>query len=100
MSYRDIAKAAGVSHGLVQQYFGTRQHMIAAIIQNEIEEAGKAGGRGGSWPCRPNTGRATASAEMLNALFMQMQSLRVCSTTDDAQKVFAAAHGELPSLIT
>jgi AcrR family transcriptional regulator len=41
VSYRDIAKAAGVSHGLVQQYFGTRQHMIAAIIQNEIEEAGK-----------------------------------------------------------
>jgi AcrR family transcriptional regulator len=36
VSIRDIAKASGVSHGLVQQYFGTREHMIAAIIQDEI----------------------------------------------------------------
>ena len=41
VSIRDIAKAAGVSHGLVQQYFGTRRHMVAAIIQDEIEEFGK-----------------------------------------------------------
>jgi AcrR family transcriptional regulator len=41
VSYRDIAKAAGVSHGLVQHYFGTRDQMIAAIIQNEIEAFGK-----------------------------------------------------------
>lgn len=38
VSIRDIAEAAGVSHGLVQQYFGTREHMIAAIIQSEIEQ--------------------------------------------------------------
>ena len=41
VSYRDIAKAAGVSHGLVQQYFGTREEMVAAIIRSEIEEVGK-----------------------------------------------------------
>jgi AcrR family transcriptional regulator len=41
VSIRDIAEAAGVSHGLVQQYFGTREQMIAAIIQNEIEEFDK-----------------------------------------------------------
>lgn len=41
VSIRDIAEAAGVSHGLVQQYFGTREQMIAAIIQNEIEEFGR-----------------------------------------------------------
>lgn len=41
VSIRDIAKAAGVSHGLVQQYFGTRARMVAAIIANEIEEFGK-----------------------------------------------------------
>lgn len=41
ISYRDIAKAAGVSHGLLQQYFGTREQMIAAIIRSEIEEVGK-----------------------------------------------------------
>lgn len=37
VSIRDIAKAAGVSHGLVQQYFGTRKRLIAAIIRSEIE---------------------------------------------------------------
>lgn len=41
VSIRDIAKAAGVSHGLVRQYFGTRERMIFAIIQNEIKEFGK-----------------------------------------------------------
>lgn len=40
VSIRDIAKEAGVSHGLVQQYFGTREQMIAGIIQHEIEEFG------------------------------------------------------------
>lgn len=37
VSIRDIAKAARVSHGLVQQYFGTRKRLIAAIIRSEIE---------------------------------------------------------------
>jgi AcrR family transcriptional regulator len=41
VSFRGIAAAAGVSHGLVQQYFGTREHMIAEIIRNEIEEFSK-----------------------------------------------------------
>lgn len=41
VSIRDIAKEAGVSHGLVQQYFGTREHMIAGIIAHEIEDFGK-----------------------------------------------------------
>ena len=47
VGYRDIAAAAGVSHGLVQQYFGTRDHMIAAIIQHEIEEFGRLFSQGG-----------------------------------------------------
>jgi AcrR family transcriptional regulator len=34
---RDIAAAAGVSHGLVQRYCGTREQMIAAIVRQEIE---------------------------------------------------------------
>ena len=38
VSIRDIARAAGVSHGLVQQYFGTREQMLVAIIQSEIEQ--------------------------------------------------------------
>ena len=37
VSIRAIAAAAGVSHGLVQQYFGTRETMVAAIIQREID---------------------------------------------------------------
>lgn len=37
VSIRDIATAAGVSHGLVQQYFGTREEMIAGIIKREID---------------------------------------------------------------
>lgn len=41
VSFRAIAAAAGVSHGLVQQYFGTREHMVAAIIEREIEEVGR-----------------------------------------------------------
>jgi AcrR family transcriptional regulator len=41
VSIRDIAKAAGVSHGLVQQYFGTRKRLISEIIRSEIEEFSK-----------------------------------------------------------
>lgn len=33
---RDIAQAAGVSHGLVQRYFGTREQMVAGILQEEV----------------------------------------------------------------
>lgn len=46
VSIRDIASAAGVSHGLVQQYFGTRERMVAAIIRSEIEEFAKLSPRG------------------------------------------------------
>lgn len=38
MSIRDVAAEAGVSHGLVQHHFGTREQLIAAIIQQEITE--------------------------------------------------------------
>jgi len=38
VSIRDIARAAGVSHGLVQHHFGTRERLIAAIVQDEIDE--------------------------------------------------------------
>jgi len=38
VSIRDIAQAAGVSHGLVQHHFGTRERLVAAIVQNEIDE--------------------------------------------------------------
>ena len=34
---RDIASAAGVSHGLVQRYCGTREQMIAEIVRQEVE---------------------------------------------------------------
>lgn len=34
---RDIAAAAGVSHGLVQRYCGTREQMIAEIVRQEVE---------------------------------------------------------------
>jgi AcrR family transcriptional regulator len=34
---RDIAEAAGVSHGLVQRYCGTRAQMVAGILREEVE---------------------------------------------------------------
>jgi len=34
---RDIASAAGVSHGLVQRHCGTREQMIAEIVRQEVE---------------------------------------------------------------
>ena len=36
-SIRDIAAVAGISHGLVQQYFGTREQMVDEIIKHEID---------------------------------------------------------------
>jgi AcrR family transcriptional regulator len=38
VSIRDIAAAAGVSHGLLQHHFGTREQLIAAVIESEIAE--------------------------------------------------------------
>lgn len=37
VSIRDIAEAAGVSHGLVQQYLGSREQMIGEIVRREVE---------------------------------------------------------------
>jgi AcrR family transcriptional regulator len=39
---RDIARAAGVSHGLVQRYFGTREEMVAAIVHAEVNRSAAA----------------------------------------------------------
>ncbi len=36
VSIRDVAAAAGVSHGLVQHHFGTRSELVAAIIGQEV----------------------------------------------------------------
>jgi AcrR family transcriptional regulator len=36
VSVRDIAAAAGVSHGLVQRYCGTREQMLAEIVRQEV----------------------------------------------------------------
>lgn len=38
VSIRDIAAAAGVSHGLVQHHFGTREQLVAEIIRAEVAE--------------------------------------------------------------
>jgi len=38
VSIRDIAQAAGVSHGLVQHHFGAREELVAAVVQDEIDE--------------------------------------------------------------
>ena len=37
VSIRDIAQAAGVSHGLVQHHFGTREELVAAVIRSESD---------------------------------------------------------------
>ena len=37
VSLRHIAVEADVSHGLIRQYFGTRNDLVAAIIRREIE---------------------------------------------------------------
>ena len=37
VSIRDIAEAAGVSHGLVQHHFGTREELVGAVVRDEIE---------------------------------------------------------------
>jgi AcrR family transcriptional regulator len=37
VSIRDIAEEAGVSHGLVQHHFGTRDQLVGAVIRDEIE---------------------------------------------------------------
>ena len=42
VSVRDIAKEAGVSHGLVQQYFGTRKEMLSAVIRSEVQRFAEA----------------------------------------------------------
>ena len=38
VSIRDIAAAAGVSHGLVQHHFGTREQLVAEIVRQEVAE--------------------------------------------------------------
>jgi len=35
-SVRDIARAAGVTHRLVQHYFGSREELVAEIIRDEV----------------------------------------------------------------
>ena len=37
VSLREIAASAGVSHGLIRRYFGSREQMVAAIIRHEID---------------------------------------------------------------
>jgi AcrR family transcriptional regulator len=36
VSIRDVAEAAGVSHGLVQHHFGTREELVGAVVRDEI----------------------------------------------------------------
>lgn len=43
VSIRDIAAAAGVSHGLVQHHFGTREQLVAEIIRVEVTEFAEQG---------------------------------------------------------
>jgi AcrR family transcriptional regulator len=49
---RDIAGAAGVSHGLVQRYCGTRAQLVAGIVQEEVERF-VAGSESAPAPVRP-----------------------------------------------
>jgi AcrR family transcriptional regulator len=37
VSIRDIAQAAGVSHGLVRHHFGTREELVAVVVRSEID---------------------------------------------------------------
>jgi AcrR family transcriptional regulator len=36
VSVRDIAKSAGVTHGLVHHYFGTKEHLVEEVIRSAI----------------------------------------------------------------
>jgi AcrR family transcriptional regulator len=36
VSVRDVAGAAGVTHGLVHHYFGTKEQLITEVIRNEV----------------------------------------------------------------
>ena len=36
VSVRDVAKAAGVTHGLVHHYFGTKEQLIAEVLKSAI----------------------------------------------------------------
>ena len=49
---RDIAGAAGVSHGLVQRYCGTRAQLVAGIVQEEVERF-VAGSESAPAPAKP-----------------------------------------------
>lgn len=37
VSVRDVAKEAGVTHGLVHHYFGTKEDLVARVIESEVE---------------------------------------------------------------
>jgi AcrR family transcriptional regulator len=58
VSIRDIAEAAGVSHGLVQHHFGTREELIRAVVRDEIDAFAAA-------PAPRFTGDAGADLERL-----------------------------------
>lgn len=40
VSIRDIAADAGITHALVHRYFGTRDELLAAVLQHEFETTG------------------------------------------------------------
>jgi len=61
---RDIAKAAGVSHGLVQRYFGTREEMVAGIVHAEVNRFGASASSGAA---NEPTGGLQAMRERLKA---------------------------------
>lgn len=42
VSIRDIAAAAGVTHALVHRYFGTREQLLAAVVEHLIATTGAA----------------------------------------------------------
>jgi len=39
VTVRDVAAAAGVNHALVHRYFGTKEEMVAGIVDREIQAA-------------------------------------------------------------